>query len=161
MKRYFLILVLLFFCFNIYATEVSIRLIGHFQRDIKSNEKTLFSINFENNGNETLHDLELTALNDDNLEIIFDKVRINKIYPKESLQINVEINNNKKYFFDKETFITYKISNNDYSNDFRYKYTIKPVKNFWFLTILSIALSLTVLFIILFIKLDKGESNAG
>jgi len=153
--------VLLLFCSIIYATEANIRLIGHFQRDIKSNDKTTFSIYFENNGNDTLYNLELSALNDDNLNIIFDMVKINRIEPKEQLQINVEINNKKKYYFDKETFITYRISNNEYSNTFRHRYTIKPVENFWFFTILSIALSLTILFIIIYIKLDKGEKNVG
>jgi uncharacterized membrane protein len=153
--------VLLLFCSTIYATEANIRLIGHFQRDIKSNDKTAFSIYFENNGNDTLYNLELTALNDDNLDIMFDMVRINRIEPKEQLQINVEINNDKKYYFDTDTFITYKISNNEYSNVFRYRYTIKPVENFWFFTILSISLLLIILFIVLFIKLDKGEKNVG
>ncbi|MCL2801536.1 MAG: hypothetical protein FWD28_07260 [Treponema sp.] len=161
MKKYILIIVIFLSCSIIYATEANIRITGHHQRNIISSGKTTVFIFVENNGNNVLYNLELSALNDDNMEITFESNIINKIEPKESIIINVDINNKNKYIFDKDTFITYKISNNVYSNEFRHKYTIKPVENFWFFTILSIALLLTILFVLLFVKLDKGEKDVG
>jgi len=162
MKRYFLIIIFIFSCSIIFATErANIRLSEHSQRNIKSNGITLYSILIVNEGNNVLYDLELSAINDDNLEIKFEKIKIFKLDPKESIRINVEINSKIKHYFDKDTFITYKISNNYYSNEFCYKYTIKPFEKFWFFTIISISLVLIILFVLMFIKLDKGEKNVG
>ena len=162
MKKYFLLFILALLCSYIYAEEkVNIRMNMISPQKFKSNGKTLYTMNIENNENIVFYDLELTAFNDDNLEIIFDRAKINKIEPKENIRINMEIINNKKYYFNKDNYITYKISNDEYFNDYSCKYTIKPEENFWFFIIMSFALILTVCFIIIFIKINKGEENAG
>jgi uncharacterized membrane protein len=160
MKKYFLIFILLLFCsYLCIAEKANIRIQLTYPQTIKSDGKTSYSIFLENNENKALYDLELASFNDANLEISFDRIKINKIEPKENIKINVEINNHYKYYFSKDTFITFEISNNEYFNEYRYKFTIKPVENFWFLIMLSIILLLTILFAIIFLKLEKGEEN--
>jgi uncharacterized membrane protein len=145
---------------SIFTAETpSIRTTFSSPRVINSNGKTLREFEISNNGTSTIHDLELLFTNDDGLEIKADKTKINKIDPKETIVTYVEITNNYKYYFDKETFIRIKIFNNEYSDNFAYKFTIKPVDNFWLSIIISISLILTVSFIIIFIRINKGDEN--
>jgi len=163
MKKYILVIILLLFCSVVYAEKkAKIMVYDGYPTNIKSSGKTIRTIDIANNEKEALYDLEVSLLNDDNLEITLDGVKIvkiDKIEPNEQFRIKLEINNERKYYFDKEIWITYKISNDEYYNEFRRFYTIKPVENFWFFTILSIGLVLVVIFIIIFIKLNKGENN--
>jgi uncharacterized membrane protein len=160
--KYMLMLILLLFCTYAFAAETTdIKVSLDYPREIKSNEKKLFELNVYNGENIVLHDLELSVLDHDDLEITLNKTRIDSIEPKETVIIYMEIITNNTYYFDKDTTIALKISNNEFTKDFGYKLTIKPVENFWFFIILAIALMLTILFIIIFIKLNRGEENAG
>ena len=162
MKKYAVIVVLSLLCTYIYAEEIpNINVSLSYLRNIKSNGKEYIDSSIKNNENIAFYNLELSVLNDDNLEIILDKKRIAKLEPNETITVNMEIINNYKYYFSKDTFITFKISNDEFTKDIRYKFTIKPVKNFWFFVIMSVALITTILFIIIFIKINKGEENAG
>ena len=162
MKKYFLIIILLFSCSIIFAAEkANIGIITYYPYIIYSNTETSFYIYIVNNEDKTLYDLELSAFCDDNAEVTFDRARIAKIEPKENIRINVNITSKNKYYFDKDTFITYKISNNEFFYENRIKYTIKPVENFWVFIILSVVLLLIVVFVLIFFKLNKGEKDAG
>jgi uncharacterized membrane protein len=154
--------ILLLFCTYISVAEtadIRVRLIS--SQEIKPNEKKTLVLSIHNDENMALHDLELSVLNDDDLEITLNKTRIYSIEPKETVMIDMEVTTTNTYYFDKDTFIALKISNDEFAKDFRYKLTIKPVENFWLFMILSIALIITILFVIIFIKLNRGEENAG
>ena len=160
MKRRILTIILSLFCTYIYAEEIpNINVSLGYSRNIKSNGKEFIDFGIKNYENIVFYNLELSVLNDDNLEIILDKKRIAELWPDETITINMEIINNCKYYFSKDTFITFKISNDEFTKEIRYKFTIKPVEKFWFLIILSIALIITILFILIFIKISKGEEN--
>jgi uncharacterized membrane protein len=138
---------------------MDVRVFLTYPRTIKSNGKRLSALEISNSGNITLYDLELLFLNDDGLEITADITKIDKIDPKETISIKMEIINNYKYYFSKDTFIDLKISNNEFSKNYSYKLTIKPVEKFWLLVIMLITLILTALFIFIFIKINKGEED--
>ena len=162
MMKYMLTLILLLFCTYIFAAEAAdIRVNLSSPREIKSNEKKAFELSIYNVGNIVLHNLELSVFNDDGLEIILNETRIDSIESKETIIIYMEIINNNTYYFSKETSIALKISNDEFTKDFGYKLTIKPIENFWFFTILAVASIVTILFIIIFITLNRGEENVG
>jgi uncharacterized membrane protein len=120
-----------------------------------------FIIDIYNDGDIALYDLVLSTSNKDNLEITLDKTRIKKIEPKETIQVNMEITNSDKYYFSKDAIITLNISNDEFSKHAWDTFTIKPVDNFWRFIIISVALLLSILFIVIFIKINRGEENAG
>jgi uncharacterized membrane protein len=158
--KYAFIIIFLLFCIYAYSTETpNIRVSYSYPTNIKSN-KVSFILSIYNNEDTALYDLKLSAFNDNNLEIILDKIKIEKIEPKEIIKINMEIINNNKYYFSKNVFITLNISNDEFSKDDRNRFTIKPVDNFWRFIIISVALILSVLFTVIFIKTNKGEENA-
>jgi uncharacterized membrane protein len=128
-------------------------------KNIKSNGREFHNFYIINYDDSTFYNLELSVINDDNLEIIMDKNRIAKLEPSDRFAINMEIINNNKYYFKKDIFITIKISNDEFTKNIRHSFTIKPVEKFWLFTILSIALILTVLFVLIFIKINQGEEN--
>jgi uncharacterized membrane protein len=144
-----------------YAAEIdSIRAYLPYPRNIKSNGKELLELEIKNDGSMTFYGLELLFSNDDGLEIMADKMIIDKIDPREAVIINIEIINNYKYYFSKDTFIRLKMSNDESSKNIGFNYTIKPVENFWVFIIMALALILTVLFILIFVKSNRGEENA-
>jgi hypothetical protein len=160
MKKCLLTIIFLLICVGLYATETaSIKLSWNYPRELKSNGKTLTNIEIKNTGDIALYDLELSFINDDGLEIISEITKIGKIDAKKTIILNLEIINNHKYYFNKETFIDVKIANNELSEKASYLFTIKPVDNFWFFIILSISLILTVFFVFIFIKINKGDEN--
>jgi uncharacterized membrane protein len=160
MKKYILTVFFLLLCVYIYAAETAdIKVSFDYPRNIKSNGKTLSKLAITNRGEISLYNLELLFMNDDNLEIVADKTKIDKLDPKEAIIINVEIINNHRYYFSKKTVIKFKISNSEFSIDNSDTFTIKPVANFWLFMIISITAILTAFFVFIFIKLNKGEEN--
>jgi uncharacterized membrane protein len=160
MKKYVLTIIFLLFCVCIYAAETAdIKVSFDYPRNIKSNGKTLSKLEITNRREISLYDLELLFTNDDNLEIVADKTKIDKLDPKETITINMEIINNYKYYFSKKTVIRLKTSNSEFSINDSYSFTIKPVENFWLFMIISITVILTAFFVFIFIKLNKGEEN--
>jgi uncharacterized membrane protein len=160
MRKHIFTIILSLFCTYIYAEEIpniNVQLI--YPRNIKSNGNEFFDLSIKNYENIVFYNLELSVLNDDSLEIILDKKRIAKLEPNETITINMEIINTYKYYFSKDAFITFKISNDEFTKEIRYQFTIKPVEKFWFLIILSIALITAILFVLIFIKINKGEEN--
>jgi uncharacterized membrane protein len=161
-KKYALITVLSLFCVLLYAEEtVNIRAGIYSPKIIKSNGKETFDLSITNGESMAMNDLMLLVSNDGDLEIILDKIKIDTIEPKETVIVNMEIINTQKYYFSKDTLVTLKISNNQFTKDFSYKFTIKPVEKFWFFVIISIVTILIVLFVFIFIKINKGEKNVG
>jgi hypothetical protein len=159
--KYVLTIIFLLSCSYAYSTEKpNIEFNLSFPRNIKSNGREMFDLGIYNKEDTTLYNLDLSAFNDNNLEIILDKIKIEKIEPKETIKINMEIINNNKYYFSKKASITLKISNAEFSKDYRCGFTIKPVDNFWRFIIISVALLLSVSFTVIFIKINKGEENA-
>ena len=145
----------------IYAAEMTDVWISiDYPREIKSNGTKSTIIEISNRGDTAFHDLELLVLNNDDLEIVLEKTRIDRLKPKETIYINMEIINKNKYYFSKDVFLTLKLSNDGDSNISRHKFTIKPVNNFWQIIIISISVVLIISFILLFIKTNKGELNA-
>jgi uncharacterized membrane protein len=166
--KYALTIIFFLFCTYVYSIETpnnietpSIRVHFTYPRTINSNGKKSFIIDIYNDGDIALYNLKLSTSNKDNLEITLDKTKIEKIEPKETIQLNMEIINSDKYYFSKDTIITLKISNDEFSKDAWDKFTIKPIDNFWRFIIISVALLLSILFIVIFIKTNKGEENAG
>jgi uncharacterized membrane protein len=145
----------------VYSIETpNIKVNFSYPRNIKSNGKSSFIISIYNNEVITLYNLELSTSNENNLEISLDKIKIEKIEPKETVHINMEIINSNKYYFNKDVIITLNTSNNEFSKDDWDSFTIKPVDNFWRFIIISVALLLSVSFTVIFIKTNKGEENA-
>jgi len=160
--KYALAIIFSLFCTYAYSIETpNIELNISSPRNIKSNGRESFDLSIYNRENTALYNLDLSAFNNNNLEIILDKIKIEKIEPKETIKINMEIINNNKYYFNEKILITLKISNDEFSKDNRYSFIIKPVDNFWRFIIISVALLLSVFFILIFIKTSKGEENAG
>jgi uncharacterized membrane protein len=164
MKKSALILVFSLLCTYLYADKelntepnIDIQLVS--SKNIISNEREFHNFFVTNRDRSAFYDLELTVTNDANLEIILDKNKIAKLEPNDKIKVDMEIINNYKYYFDKDIFITIKISNDEYTKSDRRRFTIKPVENFWFFTILSIALIIIVLFVLIFIKINQGEEN--
>jgi uncharacterized membrane protein len=159
--KYALTIIFSLFCTYAFSIETpDIKVSYSYPRNIKSNGKESFILSIYNNEDTALYDLELSTFNDNNLEITLDKLKIGKIEPKETIKINMEIINSNKYYFSKKVFITVKISNEEFSKDDQYSFTIKPVDNFWRLIIISVALLSSVSFTVIFIKTNKGEENA-
>lgn len=146
-------------CTYIYPINISAYL--NWPRNVRSSGSDFFELTITNNENIALYNLELFVSNDENLEVILDKQNIIKLDPKEAVKINMEIVNKNKYYFSKETFVRLKISNDEYSTSIGYKLIIKPVENFWLFFILSVSLLLTLVFVIIYIKINKGEKDVG
>jgi len=161
MKKYALIVVLSLLCTYIYAEETAkIRVYLDSPREIRANGKEPRKLDISNEGNIVLYDLALTVLSDDIFEVTLDKTRIDSIKPNETITVNMEIANNQKSYFSKEAFFTIKVSNNEITKESNFRFTIKPVENFWFSIIISTTLITIILFILIFIKINKGEENA-
>ena len=164
--KYALAIIFLLFCTYVYSAETSnetpnIKVNFTYPRNINSNGTKSFIISIHNREDTALYNLKLSASNKDNLEITLDKTKIEKIEPDETIQVNMEILNSNKYYFKKDAVITLNISNDEFSKDAWDSFTIKPVDNFWRFIIISVALLLSVSFIVIFIKTSKGEENAG
>lgn len=155
-----LIIALTLICSYIYPEETrDIWISVNYPRTIESNGKKLFDLIIKNNEDTAIYELELLVLNDAGLEIVLDKTKIYTIEPKETVIIKMEIINPQKYYFSKETSIIFKLSNNDYTIKNDYTFTIKPIENFWGFVIISITLILIISFVLIFIKISKGEEN--
>jgi len=161
--KYALAIIFSLFCTYAYSTEdiPYIKVNFSYPRNISSNGKTSFIININNKEDKALYDLELSTSTKEDLEITLDIIKIERIEPNEVIQVTMEIVNNNKYYFSKDVIITLNISNDEFSKDAWDSFTIKPVDNFWRLIIISVALLLSVFFILIFIKTNKGEENAG
>jgi len=162
MKKIVLAVAFLLLFMSMHAAEsANLRIYLNYPRNITSNGKTNFSFDIRNEEDKALNNLEISMSSENGLEVSLDRSIIGAIRPGETVTVNVEIVNNRKYYFSEETFVTLIVSNDEYFNSNRYRFTIKPVENFWVILIASIASLLTVLFIVLFIRLNKGEENAG
>ena len=162
MKRYILTIILSLFCTYIFAIEFeNIRVHLSHPRYIQSNDVETFVLSISNRGDTALHNLELSVRYNDNLLIVLGQQKIDALEPAETVRIPMEIINNHSHFFDTNTLVTLTIANEDYASNFRFSFTIRAIENFWGLVILSLASIMVVLFIIIYIKADKGEKNVG
>ncbi|MCL2381030.1 MAG: hypothetical protein FWC64_05485 [Treponema sp.] len=165
LKRSILTIILLSFCAYVYATEFPSVFVNISPRIIRSNSVETFELTISNRrsfGNReipTLYNLELSVEHNDDLIVTLSQTRIDFLEPGDNFRINMEITNNHKFFFDEVTFITVNVSNEDYESSFPLRFTIRQVENFWFFVILT---SMVIgLFVIIYIKANKREKNAG
>jgi uncharacterized membrane protein len=162
MKKMGLMIVLLLFCTNIYSSEFSnLNVNLSSPRNIRSNGIETFELRLNNRGDTALYNINFTIIYNDDLEISLSKMQINTLEPRENIILYMEIINNNRYIFDKETLISVRISNEEHENNYRYRFTIKPIENFWLFVILSLTLTIVFIFITIYIKINKGEKNAG
>ena len=133
----------------------------HSSRYIRSSGSDTFELRINNGGDTTLYNIELSVVNNDDLDMHLNKTRMDILQPKENLILYLEINNSKNYFFDKETFVSLRVYNEEYESNYRFRFTIKPIEYFWFFIIIIFAAIMTISFVIIFIKLTKGDKNAG
>jgi len=162
MKRYILAIILSLCCASLFPIEFeNLRVhLGH-PRDIPSNGAGTFAPSISNRGDAALHNLKLSVKYNDDLLIILGRQKIYTLEPGETVRVTMEISNNHSHFFNRNTLVTLNIINEDYESNFRFGFTIRPVENFWFFVILSLAALMVFLFIIVYIKANKGEKNAG
>jgi len=162
MKRYILTVILLLFCTYLFSIEFeNVRVhLGH-PRNIQSNSVETFALSISNRGNAALHNLELSVIYDDDLIIVLSQQKIDTLEPGETVRLTMEISNNHSHFFDRNSLIIFSIANEDHESNFRFGFTIRAIENFWIWIILALASIVVVLFIIVYIKADKGEKNAG
>jgi len=158
MKKYTLTIIFLFLYAYLFPIDIYI---NNYPRNIISNEKASFTIKLNNDENNTLYDLDISTHNDNDLEIILDKTRIEKIGPKETIEIKMDVTSKNKYYFNRNAYITIKVSKNEILYHNKYSFDIKPVKYFWSVISVSFVLLLSVLFIVIFIKISKGDGYAG
>jgi len=162
MKRYILAIILTLCCASLFSIEFeNVRvLLGH-PRDIQSNSAETFTLSISNRGAAALHNLELSVIYNDDLLIVLGQPRIDTLEPGETVRMTMEIVNNHSRFFDRNSLVIVTMVNEDHESNFRFTFTIRAIENFWFFVILSVAATMAVLFIIVYIKADKGEKNAG
>jgi len=162
MKRYIAAVILSLCCASLFSVEFeNVRvLLGH-PRDIQSNSTETFTLSINNRGDTALFNLELSVTYNDNLLIVLDQPKIAALEPGETVRITMEIVNNHSRFFDRNSLVIVTMANEDHESNFRFTFTIRAVENFWFFVILALAAIMAVLFIIVYIKADKGEKNAG
>jgi len=162
MKRYIFAIILSLCCTYIFSIEFeNLRVhMGH-PRDIKSNGAETFTLSISNRGDAALYNLELSVIYNDDLIIVLSQPKIAVLESGETIRVNMEIINNRSYFFDRNTLVILNITNEDYESNFRFMFTIRHIENFWFWVILSLAAIMIFLFIIVYIKANKGEKNAG
>jgi len=162
MKRYILTVILSLCCASLFPAEFeNLRVhLGH-PREIPSNGTGAFDLRISNRGNAALHNLELAANRNDDVLVVFSQPKINTLEPGETVRVTMEISNNHSYFFDRTTLVTLTVANEDHVSTFRFMFTIRSVENFWFFVIVSFAALMIVLFIIIYIKANRGEKNAG
>jgi len=164
MRRPILTVILLLFCTYMFSMETefeNLRVHMGTPRDIPSNGTGTFELRINNRGDAALHNLELSAMYDDDLLVVLGQPKINTLEPGETVRVTMEITSNRSHFFDRHTFVTLTIADEDHAGNFRFRFTINPVENFWFFAVLALASAMIVLFIIVYIKADKGEKNAG
>ena len=162
MKRYILTIALLLCCTALFPVEFeNLRVHLGTPRDIPSNGTGTFELRISNRGDAPLHHLELTARYNDDVLVVLGQSQINALEPGETVRVGMEITSNRNHFFDRNTFVTLTVANEDRAGTFRFRFTIRPVENFWGLAILSLAALMIVLFIIIYIKANRGEKNAG
>jgi len=165
MKRYILTIILSLFCTYLFSIEfdnlrVHLGSLGR-QRDIQSNSTETFDLSINNRGDAALHNLEISLTYTDDLIIVLSGQKVSALEPGETVRLTMEIINNHRYFFDRPALVIVTIANEDYASDFRFGFTIRAIENFWLGVILTLAALMIFLFIIVYIKADKGEKNAG
>ena len=126
-------------------------------RIIKSSGEETFLLNIRNNRETALYNLELSAFNNDGLEIFMDITKIDRIERNETFTVSMRVINNHSRYFRKNSAVTISISNENFMIDHRFTLTIEPVENFWLLVIIAVAFLLAVLLSIIFIRLNKEE----
>ena len=162
MKRYILVIILSLCCASLFSIEFAdLRVHLGMPRDIPSNGTGRFELRISNRGDTALHNLELAARHDDDLLVVFRQPKINTLEPGETVRVIMEISSNHSHFFDRNTFVALTVANESYESNFHFRFTIRSVENFWSLVILSLAAVVMFLFIIVYIKTNKGEKNAG
>ena len=161
MKKYILSIILLLFCTYIFSMEFeNIRVHLSHPRYMQSNSIETFTLSINNRGDAALHSLELSVTCNDDLLVVLSRQKIDFLEPGETVRITVEISNSHSHFFDRNNLVAFNITNEDYAGNFSFRITIRAIENFWFLVILSLAALMIVLFIIVYIKTNKGEKNA-
>ena len=162
MKRCLLVIIVSFCCVSLFPTEFeNLRVHLGQTRDVPSNGAATFTLRINNRGSAALHQLELSVRYNDDLQVVLGRYIIDTLEPGETIGVTMEIANNRSHFFDRNTPITLIIANEDHENTFSFRFTIRPVEHFWLWAIVSLAAVMTVLFIIVYIKANKGEKNAG
>jgi ATP-dependent Zn protease len=162
LKKSLLIVIFLLIYTHIHSVDFTSLSVGLSNpRNIRSNNIENFVINVWNRGDTVINNLELSVTHNEYLISVLDQTRIDTLEPRETVRINVEISNNLNYFFDKNTYLSVKIFNEEHESNYSFRLTIKPIENLWFFIILSLMSIIIFLFIIVYIKLNKGEKNVG
>ena len=163
MKKITILILLLLPCMSLFSNqfpELSVYFPGN-PRNIHSNVRNVFAISFSNSRTGiTYENIVLSVEYEGHLEISLDRSRIDIINPGESLTVYMEVINDRNYFFDEPTYISVRISNEDNERIISNRFTIKTMENFWLYVISSFSVVLILIFIVLYIKLNKGEENA-
>ena len=162
MKRYGLAIILSLCCSFLFSMEFeNIRVHLCFPRTIPSNNIQTLILSISNRGDVAIHNLELSVTHSDDLTIVLNRSGIDTLEYGRTVRVTMEVSSNRTHFFDKNTLVMVNIANEDYESNFRYTFTITAIENFWLLIILSLAIIIIVLFIVVYIKANKGEKNAG
>jgi uncharacterized membrane protein len=131
-------------------------------RELRSNGKENFELWVFNDGNAPLHNVRISASSDVELEINLDMSEIGILEAGETYRINMEIVSRNMRYFNERAFIIFRISTDELATrTAQLSFTIRPVERFWFFVIISLTSALTLLFILIFVKLNKGEKNVG
>jgi len=167
MKNNILKIILLLVCTYIHSMEFAGVSTNITPQNIGSNSAEIFELAITRRRfagaaeRPAFYNLELSVAHDDRLRITLDQTRIDSLEPGDNIRINMEIINNYSFFFNESTIITINMSNEDYQRSFQHRFTIRAVENFWLFVILILTLMLICVFIIIYVKTNKEEKNAG
>ena len=132
-----------------------------YPRQIRSNESGTVEITFNNRGSIAFHNLQLSVFFDDDLDIKLNESWISVLEGGEIQRINLEITSKNRHIFNNEAQFSLRVQNDEYESNFRYRLVLLPMENFWTITVIFFALFIIFIFVIIYIKVNKGELNAG
>ena len=155
-------LILFFSSVQVFSVEfVNLSVTLGYPRQIRSNGTGTLDITLNNRGSAAFHNLELSVLFDDDLEISLNQSRISVLEPGETIRINLDIASNNRHIFNNEANFTFKVQNEENESNFRYRLTLLPIENFWTITVIFFALFIVIIFALIYVKVNKEELNAG
>ncbi|ULQ58555.1 hypothetical protein K7I13_08205 [Brucepastera parasyntrophica] len=160
MKRLFILLVFVSLCFSAGASEETRLIINlSYPRTIRSAKLEVLQLTVTNDGDTAINNLELTVSENDVLNITLDNTRIDRIGPRKSAVINMEISDTDPRYFPTDSIITIRAASGEFEKDQTFRITIKPVEYFWFRIIICVVIALVILLAIVFIRLNREETE--
>ncbi|MCL2092926.1 MAG: hypothetical protein FWH12_01915 [Treponema sp.] len=133
-----------------------------YPRSIESKSQTQFEVTITNREEEwDLENLNFRIIGETGFTMVPDRTRIPHLGAGETALIILTVSSDRNHYFRDSVWVTFEVAGENYRVDNRFLFTIEPLENFWLLVVLGLSAVCIAVFTVLFIRLNREDSDAG